>query len=538
MKLVKVAEMQAIEREADAQGLTYAQMMENAGRGLAEMVESFYGYEEERSVVALVGSGNNGGDTLIALEHLARDGWQSRAWIVRPRRAGDKLMDRAGRAGVEVVSFVDDTDFTVLDAWLDEASVLLDGVLGTGIKLPLKPEIGRVLGQVKGHPNLPEVVAVDCPSGVDLDSGEVAEETIPADLTVCMAAVKSGLLRFPAYHLAGMIEVVDIGLPDHLPSWERVTSETVTEDMVRSLLPLRRADGHKGTFGTVGVVAGSLNFTGAAYLCAAAAYRVGAGLVQIAAPAPLHAALAGQIPEATWVLLPHEMGVIAEAAFEVLVKKLERVSLLLWGPGFGLEDATAAFVRRLVEGKGSRPGGGGMGFVRADVGPADAAPGGVLPPMVIDADGLKLLARVDGWPGLLPGEAVLTPHPGEMAILTGMQVDEVQADRLGVARRFAAEWGHVVVLKGAMTVIAAPDGQVRVIPVATTALAHAGTGDVLAGIIAGLRAQGMAPFDAAAAGAWIHAQAGLLAAEELGHEASVLAGDLLDVIPEVLAWVW
>jgi len=538
MKLVKVAEIQAIEREADARGFTYAQMMEKAGQGLAEMVESFYGYEEDRSVVGLVGSGNNGGDTLIALEHLARDGWQVRAWIARPRPAGDALLDRAGRAGVEVVSFVDDTEYRVLDAWLDEASVLLDGVLGTGIRLPLKPELAEMLDRVKRHPGLPEVVAVDCPSGVDLDSGEAAEETIPADLTVCMAAVKRGLLRFPAYHLAGMIEVVDIGLPDGLPAWDAVRSETVTEDMVRSLLPARPPEGHKGTFGTVGVVAGSLNYTGAAYLCAAGAYRVGAGLVQIAAPAPLHAALAGQIPEATWVLLPHEMGVIAEAALDVLAKRLDRVSVLLWGPGFGLEDATAGFVRRLVEGKAARSRTGGMGFVRPAAGQAQEGAGGALPPMVIDADGLKLLARIDGWPGKLPGEAVLTPHPGEMAILTGLKVEEVQADRIEVARRFAAEWGHVVVLKGAMTVIAAPDGRVRVIPVATTALAHGGTGDVLAGIIAGLRAQGMLPFDAASAGAWIHAQTGLVAAEQIGHEAAVLAGDLLDVLPEVLAWVW
>jgi NAD(P)H-hydrate epimerase len=537
MKLVSVAEMRAVEQEADAHGWTYAQMMEKAGQGLAELVESFYGYEEERSVLGLVGPGNNGGDTLIALERLAQDGWQARAWLVRPR-VKDPLVGRARKAGVELNSFADDPGFHVLDVWLDAAAVLLDGVLGTGFKLPLKPEIAQVLARIKDHPSLPEVVAVDCPSGVDLDSGEAAEEAIPADLTICMAAVKSGLLRFPAYRLAGMIEVVDIGLPDGLPAWDAVRCEMVTEETVRAMLPERPADGHKGTFGTVGVVAGSLNYTGAAFLCAAAAYRIGAGLVQIAAPAPLHAALAGQIPEATWVLLPHEMGVIAEPAVEVLAKRLERVSVLLWGPGFGLEDATAGFVRRLVERKETRTHGRGMGFVNPGADQAQPESGDRLPPMVIDADGLKLLARIEGWPEKLPGEAVLTPHPGEMSILTGKPVEEVQASRLETARRFAEEWKHVVVLKGAMTVIAAPDGRVRVIPVATTALAHAGTGDVLAGMIAGLRAQGMPPFEAASAGAWIHAQTGLLAAEQLGHEASVMASDLLDILSEVLAWVW
>ena len=158
--------------------------------------------------------------------------------------------------------------------------------------------------------------------------------------------------------------------------------------------------------------------------------------------------------------------------------------------------------------------------------------------MVIDADGLKLLARIDDWPEKLPKPAVLTPHPGEMAILTSMTTDEVQSDRMGIASRSAQEWGHVVVLKGAMTVIAAPDGAVRVVPVATSALAHAGTGDVLAGMIAGLRAQGMEAFAAASAAAWIHAQAGLVAAEQLGHEASVLASDIIAAMPEVLSWVW
>lgn len=536
MKIVTVAEMQAIEREADANGWTYGQMMERAGQGLAEIVQSYYGYEESKKVVGLVGAGNNGGDTLIALERLAQAGWEARAYLARQRQPDDPLIERLRAAGGVVQSFAEDQDFQTLDAWLGEASLLLDGVFGTGIRLPLRGDASRLLGHVRAFEPLPDVVAVDCPSGVDLDSGEAAEETIPAELTVCMAAVKIGLLRFPAHRLAGTLEVVDIGLPEGLPTWEQVRSEMVTAESVRALLPERPADGHKGTFGTVGVVAGSVNFTGAAYLCSAAAHRIGAGLVQVAVPAPLHAALAGQFPEATWVLLPHEMGVIAEPAADVLAKHLEKVDVLLWGPGFGLEDATAAFVRRLLAGGAARGRARGIGFV-ADSS-EESRPGGALPPMVIDADGLKLLSRLEGWPGKIPPQSILTPHPGEMAILTGSQVKDVQADRIGTARRFAEEWGHIVVLKGAMTVIAAPDGQVRVVPVASSALAHAGTGDVLAGMIAGLRAQGLEPFPAAVAAAWIHAQAGLLAAEQLGHEASVLAGDLISALPEILAWVW
>lgn len=536
MKLISVAEMQTVEREANEQGWTYAQMMEKAGQGLAEIVESFYGYEESQVVVGLVGSGNNGGDTLIALETLAKAGWKARTFLARPRPQDDPLIQRLKSAGGEVIAADEDQDYGTLDSWLGDAVVLLDGVLGTGVRLPLKPEVAEVLGHVKDFDGLPDVVAVDCPSGVDLTSGEAAEETIPADVTVCMAAVKSGLLRFPAYSLAGTIEVVDIGLPEGIKAWDDVRQETVSEEMVSAMLPVRKPDGHKGTFGTVGVVAGSLSFTGAAYLCSGAAYRIGAGLVQIAAPAPLHAALAGQIPEATWVLLPHEMGVIAEGAAETLAKRLDKVTVLLWGPGFGLEDTTAAFVRRLVDGKLVGGKGRSIGFVTETAAGSGEEPH--LPPMVIDADGLKLMARVENWPKKLPGTAVLTPHPGEMAILTGLTIQEIQANRLGIAAQYAREWGHVVVLKGAMTVIAEPSGAVRVIPVATSALAHGGTGDVLAGMIAGLRAQGMSAFDAAVAGAWIHAQCGLVATEQLGHEASVLAGDLIDALPEVLAWVW
>jgi NAD(P)H-hydrate epimerase len=205
---------------------------------------------------------------------------------------------------------------------------------------------------------------------------------------------------------------------------------------------------------------------------------------------------------------------------------------MLVGPGFGLEDTTRDFIAGLIGGS-RKAGRGGIGFVRPTPGDADAQPSN-LPPLVIDADGLKLLARLQNWAGSLSAPAVLTPHPGEMAILTGLSTAEIQAGRLETAERFAREWGHVVVLKGAFTVVASPDGSTMVIPVATPALARAGTGDVLAGLITGLRAQGMDAFKAAVAGAWIQAQAGLRAAEALGGSASVLAGDVLDSVVDVM----
>jgi NAD(P)H-hydrate epimerase len=370
---------------------------------------------------------------------------------------------------------------------------------------------------------------------VDCDSGEAAEECIHADLTVTMAAVKRGLLSMPAFEYVGEIEVAEIGLSETLPAWSAVQNWVATADEVAMLLPERPLDAHKGTFGTALVVAGSLNYTGAALLAGKAAYRVGAGLVTLGVPSPLHSALAGQFPEATWLLLPHEQGVIAEDAASVVFENLERATALLVGPGFGLEETTHKFLEALLGRKVPlRKGGGRIGFVHTgDEKPA--AEDIALPPIVCDADGLKLLARISDWPKRLPAPAVLTPHPGEMSVLTGLKVAEIQRDRLEVARKFAREWGHVVVLKGAFTVVAAPDGQTVTIPVASPALARAGSGDVLAGLIVGLRAQGLDAYEAAVAGAWIHARAGLAAAERQGGTASVLAGDILEMVPDVMA---
>lgn len=537
MKLVTVAEMRQIEQEADAKGLNYDQMMENAGQGLAEAVDDLPVEESEREILGLVGSGNNGGDTLVALTQLLASGWQARAYLIKRKK--DALVKRFEQAGGQVVTADDDSRFKNLSAFLQTATVVLDGVLGTGIKLPLKEEAASVLGKVRSileeMEDVPLVIAVDCPSGVDCDSGDAASETIRADLTVTMAAVKQGLLKLPAYELVGELQVVDIGVPEKLPALKSVGIEAAEEEMVAALLPNRPVSSHKGTFGTALIVAGSVNYTGAALLSGTAAYRIGAGLVTLAIPSPLHATLAGQFPEATWVLLPHELGVISRNAAEVLAKNLNRATALLIGPGFGMEDTTREFIENFLAGRSaSKRSNSRIGFVPGQNEKQDEA-GSELPPMVFDADGLKLLSKIDGWHKFLPAPTVLTPHPGEMSVLTGLSTEEIQKDRQRVALRFAKEWGHVVVLKGAFTAVAAPDGRLTVIPIASPALARAGTGDVLAGLIVGLRAQGLEAFDAAVAGAWIHAQAGLYAAEILGTSASVLAGDVLDSVSDVLA---
>jgi NAD(P)H-hydrate epimerase len=308
-----------------------------------------------------------------------------------------------------------------------------------------------------------------------------------------------------------------------------------TAEDVAASLPARPLDAHKGTFGRALLAAGSINYTGAALLAGQAAYQVGAGLVRLALPAPLHAALAGQIPEATWLILPHEMGVIAEAAASVLLKNLEKATALLVGPGLGLEDSTAAFVRSLLSGHSIRSQHGRIGFIAAPQGAAQAGEDKTLPPLVLDADALKLIASIEDWWKLLPEQTVLTPHPGEMAALTGLSIDHVQADRAAVALKYARQWDCVVLLKGAFSVVAAPSGHLTVIPVATPALAKAGSGDVLAGILVGLMAQGMPAYPAAIAAAWLHAQAGLQAESDLESPVGVLASDILAALPAIFS---
>jgi len=527
--------MQAIEKEADAGGLTYDQMMENAGQGLADIILSISTEDNEAEVLGLVGPGNNGGDTLVAMSTLAAQGWKARAYLVKRKK--DDLVKRFLEAGGEVLS--KENPFEQLAQAIETADVFLDGIFGTGIKLPLKKDVAEFLSEVNdvldGLDEPPFIIAVDCPSGVDCDTGEVADEAIPADLTVTMAAVKQGMLELPAFEYVGDLKVVDIGLPNDLSSFTDLKIEVADDESVSALLPERPLDSHKGTFGTALIAAGSVNYTGAVLLAGEAAYRVGAGLVTLAVPAPLHGALSGRFPEATWVLLPHEMGVISRDAWEVFAKNLERATALLIGPGFGTEDTTREFIEHLLKGKISpRKATSRIGFVHQESEKKEETNSQV-PPMIFDADGLKLLARISDWHKLIPAPAILTPHPGEMSVLTGLSKEEIQENRQEIAGKYAKEWGHVVVLKGAFTVIASPDGRTTVIPVASPALARAGTGDVLAGLIVGLRAQGLEAFDAAVTGAWIHAQAGLYAADDLGTTISVLAGDVLDSVSDVLS---
>jgi NAD(P)H-hydrate epimerase len=324
--------------------------------------------------------------------------------------------------------------------------------------------------------------------------------------------------------------VADIAIPQELA--DDVSLEMATAQQIRDWLPPRPASAHKGTFGRALIVAGSVNYVGAAALAGAGAKRVGTGLVTMALPLSIQPAVAANLTEATYLLLPHDLGVITVEAVKMLQEAMGNYDALLLGPGLTQERETVAFVHTLLGLKRSERKE-HIGFV--DRSAAAEAERPAMPPLVVDADGLNALAAAEGWWKALPPDTILTPHPGEMARLIGgeMTARQIQADREGIALRLAAEWDVVVVLKGAFTVVAAPGGRVMVVPFANPGLATAGSGDVLAGAIVGLRAQGMGAFEAAVAGAYLHGLAGQLARADVG-DMGMVAGDLPPRLPLAL----
>lgn len=561
VKVVTVEQMRAIEQATDAAGVSYDQMMQHAGRAVAAVIKMLLGDDSAgKRVAVLVGPGNNGGDGLVAARIL-REETQAEVgcYLLKARDADDRVFADARDAGVFIAVAADDQRWRVLKNLVGAADIVVDALLGTGARLPVTGDLQKLLkyaasamerpaygpddpegwvvwpaAPVKAPALRPVVVAVDCPSGLDCDTGALDLSAIPADYTVTFAAAKYGQLAFPGAAAVGELIVADIGTPPDLAELNAIRVDLATGRGVGGLLPARPRDGHKGTFGRVVMLAGSVNYTGAAALAGEAAYRVGAGLVTMAVARAIYPALSSRLREATWLLLPHDMGVLNADALPVFREEVGEFDALLVGPGLGREEPTAEFIRGLFEGA-QQAKKGAIGFAapaRPESFEASNRPD-VHGPLVIDADGLNLLAEMAEWWKRLPPGAILTPHPGEMARLCGLDRDEIQADRIGVASQKAAEWGCVVVLKGAFTVVAAPDGRVVVIPFATDALATAGTGDVLAGCIAGLLAQHLEPFDAAVAGAYLHGLAARIAAEETCAR-SVIAGDLLDTLPVAL----
>jgi NAD(P)H-hydrate epimerase len=513
MKLVTAAEMRQLEAAAVAAGATEAQLMEEAGLAVAQESWMLLGTLEGRHILVLAGPGKNGGDGLIAARHLFDWGAEVAVYLPNAHPDTARLEELRGR-DIPLLTGDDDPDGQQLSARLAGADLVIDALLGIGQRLPLNPNdpIGRALAALaatRASYQPPKVVAVDLPTGLDGDSGAVDPLLVPPDITVTFGLPKVGMYQAPGSDVIGRVQVIDIGIPKH--ALEAVPLELITSRWVRQALPPRPVDANKGTFGRVLVVGGSLRYRGAVALAAAGAYRAGAGLVTIAAIEELARDLAGSLPEATW--LPQAAGpdgaLPGEAAI-ALRGEWPATRAAVIGPGLSLTGDTRAFTWAALPDTADCPGG-----------------------VVVDADALNALAAMDDAPARLHPRAILTPHPGEMARLLRTSVPDVQRDRLGAARAAAERFGCTIVLKGAHTVVASADGRTALCPFANPLLATAGSGDVLAGMIAGYLAQGADPFTAARLGVYLHAAVAEAVEAEYGR-AGLLASEIATRLPRIV----
>lgn len=523
MKIVSVAEMRELERRAAELGMPGPALMENAGRATADLVTELmvsagraradlvaarFGRKGRRALV-LVGPGNNGGDGLVAARHLHDAGFGVVVYLVN--RTADADADAKvlllRQRGVPFLSLAADPELVRLSDALRSADVILDAILGTGRSRPIAEPLAALLDQIN-HATSTPLVALDVPTGVDAETGAVDPRALRADLTITYGFPKRGLVQGPAVDRVGKLVVADIGIPAALAS--HLPVDYVEAEAIRPRLPRRTLASNKGTFGRALIVSGSRLYTGAPVLAARAAERIGAGLVTLACPASVRPSLAAHTLESTFLPLPDaDSGELIPAALETLRTRLDDYRAVLIGPGIGRSAETAAFLNGFLAG------------LRA----AQAHP-----PLVIDADALTLLAEIDNFWERLPHPTILTPHPGEMARLLRGPIPE---DRIGVARNAAERWSCSLILKGAYSIVASPDGRATVLPFANPALATAGTGDVLAGAIVGLLAQGLDPDESAVVGGFVHGVAGELVHREIGP-AGALATDVAERLPAAL----
>jgi ADP-dependent NAD(P)H-hydrate dehydratase / NAD(P)H-hydrate epimerase len=508
--LLTAAEMRAADLAvARALGVTTLRLMESAGVGLAAIVRRELG-GRAGEVVLVCGGGSNGGDGFVAARHLARGGVAVHVLLAAPRSkikgdAAAALAALEAAGGVTVEDAGDSTDEADWRGRLRSAGVVVDAVFGTGFRGEVRGAPAAAIAAMNASPG--RRIAVDIPSGLDADSGRAAGIVFHADVTATMGARKLGLV-VDASAPVGRLEVVDLGAPIDETIAPSARCRLLDARAIAARLPRRSTDAHKGSSGHLLVVAGSAGKTGAAFLVGTAALRSGAGLVTIASTGAGQSALDAKAIELMTARYTDGEDPVTETATATLMSLAARAQAVALGPGI----PTGAGMRAVVHALAAR-----------------------LPlPMVIDADALNALGTEA--PTFLrgaPAPRVLTPHPGELGRLCGISIADVQSDRLAHARGLAAATGAIVVLKGARTIIAAPDGQAFVSPIACSALATAGSGDVLTGVTGALLARGVDPLAAAQVAVYVHGAAGEELAPRLGD--GVVAGDLPLVIAGVMA---
>ena len=513
MKILTAAQMKRAEEECARAGVPTSTLIDNAGKAVAAEVRKILGDVAGQQILFFIGPGNNGGDGLVAARYMYNWGAKIDLYLFSRRPIDDVYLSRATERGITATLAMEDEGLKNLTSLLRRADAVVDALLGTGKNRPLEGVFAAAmvkLNEVKKEKPSIKVIALDIPTGLDADTGAVDPDCPYSDYTITLGFPKPGLFNMPGAERSGKITVVDIGISEELAT-EYYGEYLETKD-VKPLLPYRSPLANKGTFGKVLVIAGSINYIGAAYLACNGAMRAGAGLTTLAVAESLVPVLAAKLTETTYLPLPEvETGIVSPEAVDIIKGELDSYDVLLAGPGMGQREPAVQFMQNLF-------------FELKDK---------VLK-VILDADALNTLAKIPHWWQNLTCDAILTPHPGEMARLTGRSAEEVQRNRLGITREMAGKWHKTVILKGAYTVIAEPgvlpSGRMAVSPFTNPGLASAGTGDVLAGVIAGLLSQGLSLFDAARLGVYLHGLTGEIVRNNLG-DTGMVASDLLPPLP-------
>lgn len=512
MNLVSAWQMQQMDKKTIRDfGIPGLVLMENAGRGATRILFETFGDLKGLTVGIVAGKGNNGGDGFVMARYLACHQIPVSVYLLGDMASveGDARtnLELLSRLDVSVIEIRDQKDLLKHKSAMTYRDIWVDAIFGTGLNAEVTGFYRLVIEFINKLEK--PVLAVDIPSGLHPDTGQVQGVCIKAQVTVTFACAKAGLLLYPGADLAGRIHIVDIGIPPHIAREALVFSHLMTPDMAHDLYRKRSADSHKGMAGHLLVVAGSQGKSGAAALCAEAAMRVGSGLVTLGIPESLNPVLESLIKEVmTLPLAEGRGGVLAKGALDDIRVVLSGKQCMAVGPGLGLDSQTVSVIHAVM----------------------DECP----VPMVLDADALNSLEGHLGRLKNMASPPVLTPHPKEMARMAGKTVEDIQKDRLGIAQAFAEKYKVHLVLKGARTVIAHPDGRAYINPTGNPLLASGGTGDVLTGMIAGLISQGYGTAEAARMGVYLHGAVADMLADERGP-VGVLASEMADSIPRIIA---
>jgi NAD(P)H-hydrate epimerase len=502
-------EMRSIDEETIRNHVPGIKLMENAGKGVAEEIIKNLKPRKTSGIVIICGKGNNGGDGFVAARLLKRKGYRPRVYLVgktsQVKDDAETNLEKCAKNRIKITE-VDRGELDGLDDALAGAHVVVDAIFGTGFSGSPRGLARDVIEMVNGCPA--PTVAVDIPSGVNASTGE-ATLAVDADLTVTMALPKRGHLLFPGRALSGELIVHDIGVPPEVIVTSNPNTFVLTKPDIQAALPERSPQAHKWTCGSVAAICGSTGFTGAAALTSVSALRIGAGVVTLAIPRSLNPVMEIKLTEVMTLPVDETTeGTLALKAKRKLVSFIKKADAVAIGPGLSQNDETVNLVKDLIPLIGR--------------------------PCVLDADGINAFAGDAKKLKGLKFPLVITPHAGEAARLFGIDKRDIVSRPVDFARGVAQDLGVVMVLKGAPSVIADPDGDVFINPMGNQGLATAGSGDVLTGIIAGLLAQKVSPVEAACSGVYVHGLLGDMLLEERGYF-GYLAGELSDMIPEALA---